>query len=61
MAQLTLTDAPGGEKNFTVLNTHLDDQSDDQRRLAASLLLTRARFEAVTTGEPVFITGDFNR
>ncbi|KAK7439789.1 hypothetical protein VKT23_017364 [Stygiomarasmius scandens] len=60
VAQLTLTDAPGGEKNFTVLNTHLDDQSDDQRRLAASLLLTRARFEAVTTGEPVFITGDFN-
>ncbi|KAI3612979.1 endonuclease exonuclease phosphatase family protein [Moniliophthora roreri] len=58
-ARFTLNDgiAP---RNFSLLNTHLDDQSDDQRRLAASLLLTRARFEAVTTGNPVFITGDFN-
>jgi len=47
-------------KKFTLLNTHLDDQSDDQRRLAASLLLTRARFEAVNTDAPVIITGDFN-
>ncbi|THU87178.1 hypothetical protein K435DRAFT_804546 [Dendrothele bispora CBS 962.96] len=61
VAQFTLTDTPSGEpKNFTILNTHLDDQSDDERRLAASLLLTRARFEAVTTGDPVLITGDFN-
>lgn len=44
-----------------MLNTHLDDQSDAERRLAASMLLTRARFEAVTTGNPVLITGDFNR
>jgi len=46
--------------NFTILNTHLDDRSDEQRRLAASLLLTRARFEAVKTNSPVFVTGDFN-
>jgi len=46
---------------FTVLNTHLDDQSDGQRRLAASMLLTRAKYEAVNTSGPVFIIGDFNR
>ncbi|KAK7047844.1 hypothetical protein VNI00_006172 [Paramarasmius palmivorus] len=57
-ARFTLTSS--SPQNFTILNTHLDDQSDDQRRLAASLLLTRARFEAATTGNPVFITGDFN-
>ncbi|TFK41435.1 Endonuclease/exonuclease/phosphatase [Crucibulum laeve] len=47
-------------RKFTLLNTHLDDQSDAQRRLAASLLLTRSRFEAVNTNAPVIITGDFN-
>ncbi|KAI0922720.1 hypothetical protein AcV5_009617 [Taiwanofungus camphoratus] len=47
-------------QTFTLLNTHLDDRSDAQRRLSASLLLTRARYEAYTTGGPVFITGDFN-
>ncbi|KAH9925033.1 Endonuclease/exonuclease/phosphatase [Epithele typhae] len=45
---------------FTYLNTHLDDQSDAERRLAASLMLTRARYEAATTGGPVIVTGDFN-
>ncbi|KAF8720416.1 hypothetical protein AX14_010993 [Amanita brunnescens Koide BX004] len=45
---------------FTVLNTHLDDQSDEQRRLAASMLLTRARYEAANTTGPVFVIGDFN-
>ncbi|KAG7441332.1 uncharacterized protein BT62DRAFT_937250 [Guyanagaster necrorhizus] len=45
---------------FTVLNTHLDDQSDMQRRVGASLILTRARYEAVKTRSPVFVTGDFN-
>lgn len=49
------------QKTFTLLNTHLDDQSDQQRRLAASLLLTRSRYEAAITNAPVFITGDFNR
>ncbi|KAF8963085.1 Endonuclease/exonuclease/phosphatase [Flammula alnicola] len=48
-------------REFTVLNTHLDDQSDDQRRLGASLLLTRAHFAAVKTNSPVFTFGDLNR
>ncbi|KAJ7581202.1 Endonuclease/exonuclease/phosphatase [Mycena floridula] len=47
-------------EHFSLLNTHLDDQSDDQRKLAASMLLTRARFESVTTNAPVFVQGDFN-
>ncbi|KAF8880076.1 Endonuclease/exonuclease/phosphatase [Infundibulicybe gibba] len=48
------------QKRFTLLNTHLDDQSDAQRRLGASLLLQRAHFEAATTNAPVIMTGDFN-
>lgn len=48
-------------KVFTVLNTHLDDQSDEQRRLAASMLWARARYEAVNKTGPVFVIGDFNR
>ncbi|KAL6304714.1 Endonuclease/exonuclease/phosphatase [Sparassis latifolia] len=50
----------GAETNLTLLNTHLDDRSDAQRRVGAALLLTRARYEAYKTGGPVFITGDFN-
>lgn len=46
--------------NFSYLNTHLDDQSDDQRRLGASLILQRAKFEAFTHDGPVLTTGDFN-
>lgn len=49
------------EKTFTLLNTHFDDQSDAQRRLAASLILYRAKYEAATTQGPVFVNGDFNR
>ena len=52
-----------GEKpiDFSLLNTHLDDQSDDQRRLGASLILYRAKYEAWhSNGGPVVITGDFN-
>ena len=45
---------------FTVLNTHLDHRSDAARRLGASLILARAKFEAYTTDGPVFVTGDFN-
>lgn len=45
---------------FTLMNTHLDDQSDDQRKLGASLILHRAKYEAIKTGRPVFVTGDFN-
>ncbi|KAF8752062.1 Endonuclease/Exonuclease/phosphatase family [Rhizoctonia solani] len=47
-------------KRFTLLNTHFDDQSDAQRRLAASLILYRAKYEAATTQAPVFVNGDFN-
>ncbi|KAJ7346392.1 hypothetical protein DFH08DRAFT_213898, partial [Mycena albidolilacea] len=50
----------GDHTNFTFLNTHIDDQSDAQRRLAASVILYRARFEAVTTNNPVLVAGDFN-
>lgn len=49
-----------GGTNFTLLNTHLDDQSDDQRKLGGSMIRIRARYEAVTSGEPVLVTGDFN-
>ncbi|KAJ7193608.1 Endonuclease/exonuclease/phosphatase [Mycena pura] len=49
----------GGQK-FTVLNTHLDDRSEAQRRHAASMVLARARYEAATAGCPVFVLGDFN-
>ncbi|KAL0946258.1 hypothetical protein HGRIS_012513 [Hohenbuehelia grisea] len=60
-AHFTLTgDGVSAPINFTYLNTHMDDQSDDQRKLAASMLLIRARFEAVKTGSPVIITGDYN-
>ncbi|KAF9477733.1 hypothetical protein BDN70DRAFT_880842 [Pholiota conissans] len=47
-------------KQFTALNTHLDHSSDEQRRFGASLLLHRARFEAMSTHSAVFVLGDFN-
>lgn len=43
-----------------MLNTHLDDQSADQRVLGASLILHRAKYEAIKTRSPVILTGDFN-
>ncbi|CCO32207.1 hypothetical protein BN14_06261 [Rhizoctonia solani AG-1 IB] len=49
-----------GGSSFTLLNTHFDDQSDAQRRLAASLILHRAKYEAAVTQAPVFVNGDFN-
>ncbi|KAJ7741030.1 Endonuclease/exonuclease/phosphatase [Mycena metata] len=45
---------------FVVLNTHMDERSEAQRRHAASMILARARYEAVTTACPVFVLGDFN-
>lgn len=45
---------------FNVLNTHLDDRSDEQRRLGAALMLHRARFEAQIGQRTVLILGDFN-
>ncbi|KAJ7263436.1 Endonuclease/exonuclease/phosphatase [Mycena rebaudengoi] len=58
VTHLRLRNAPNTA--FTLLNTHMDDQSDAQRQLAASLILTRARFEAATSNAPVLIVGDFN-
>ncbi|KAJ7472887.1 Endonuclease/exonuclease/phosphatase [Mycena galericulata] len=49
----------GGQK-FTVLNTHMDDRSEAQRRHAASMILARAQYEALATSAPVFVMGDFN-
>jgi len=49
-----------GPKTFTMLNTHLDHRGGEARKFGASLVLARARYEAVKTGEPVFLTGDFN-
>ncbi|KAI0634548.1 Endonuclease/exonuclease/phosphatase [Trametes polyzona] len=59
-SHLILKTGAGGPVHSTYLNTHLDDQSDAQRRLAASMLLTRARYEAFKTKGPVIISGDFN-
>ncbi|KAJ7108168.1 Endonuclease/exonuclease/phosphatase [Mycena epipterygia] len=49
-----------GGQIFTVLNTHMDDRSEAQRRHAASMMLARARYEAAATSAPVFVMGDFN-
>ena len=57
---LILKSGPGRRVRFTYFNTHLDDLSDGQRRLAASLMLVRARYEAYKTRGPVIVTGDFN-
>ena len=43
-----------------MINTHFDEQSADQRALSASLILHRAKYEAIKTHSPVFLTGDFN-
>lgn len=59
-SHLILQTNPGHPVPFTYLNAHLDDSSDAGRRLAASLMLTRARYEAYKTRGPVIITGDFN-
>ncbi|KAK0464064.1 Endonuclease/exonuclease/phosphatase [Armillaria novae-zelandiae] len=50
----------GAKTKFTVLNTHLDARSDSQRRLGTSLILARARYEAVKLHSAVFVMGDFN-
>lgn len=58
VAHFRTTSQPSTE--FTLLNTHLDDQSADQRALGLSLILHRAKFEAIKTRGPVILTGDFN-
>lgn len=47
-------------RSLAVLNTHLDDRSDNQRRLGGSLLLHRAQYEAQVQKHPVLMLGDFN-
>lgn len=47
-------------RQFHVLNSHLDDRSDEQRRFGAALMLHRARFEAQIRRHTVLILGDFN-
>ncbi|KAI0260034.1 Endonuclease/exonuclease/phosphatase [Gloeopeniophorella convolvens] len=44
---------------LVVLNTHLDNVSDAQRRLGAGMLRHRAAHEALAN-TPVLLTGDFN-
>lgn len=51
----------GRPSEFVILNTHLDNSSDLQRKLGASLLLFRAKYEARGSECPVFVIGDFNR
>lgn len=47
-------------KKFTLINAHLDDKSDDQRRLGASMLRHLGAYEYVNSDGPVFLVGDFN-
>ena len=44
-----------------ILNTHLDNDSEEQRQLGASLVLARARYEAAQNRGIIIVTGDFNR
>ncbi|KAF7329622.1 Endo/exonuclease/phosphatase domain-containing protein [Mycena kentingensis (nom. inval.)] len=53
---LHLQHGPTG-KRFTVMNTHLDERSEDQRRLAGSMILHRAQFEGADAGAYEIVTG----
>ncbi|KAG8861491.1 hypothetical protein FRB96_002940 [Tulasnella sp. 330] len=65
VARLSLVDqsAQSGTEYrvFTLVNTHLDERSEGQRELGASLILHRARYEAQTHSGAVVVVGDFNR
>ena len=59
----TVAKFSAGSGAFTILNTHFDDQSNDQRMLGASMLRVRAKYEAYNEGKndgKVFVLGDFN-
>ncbi|GME73488.1 unnamed protein product [Ambrosiozyma monospora] len=45
---------------FVIINVHLDDESDDQRKYAAALVKYRAGYEYQDKHVPVFLVGDFN-
>ncbi|KAG9014345.1 hypothetical protein FRB94_012751 [Tulasnella sp. JGI-2019a] len=52
-----------GERAFIFINTHLDERSEGQRELGASLILHRARYEASKVQDhasAVIVVGDFN-
>lgn len=52
----------GYTREVAVINTHLDNVSDAQRKLGAAMVLHRARYEAhIRPGVPVLVTGDLNR
>ncbi|KLO18062.1 DNase I-like protein [Schizopora paradoxa] len=52
--------ASEGGDPITIMNTHLDDSSDAQRKLGSSLILARAKYEAASSDGLVFLSGDFN-
>ncbi|KAI8142562.1 Endonuclease/exonuclease/phosphatase [Fennellomyces sp. T-0311] len=56
----TVAQFKGNSGVFTYINTHLDHVSDEQRGYGLSLVLHRAKYEAIKTKRPVFVTGDFN-
>lgn len=57
VAKFTLS----GAGALTYINTHLDHESEDQRKYGLSLVLHRAKYEAIkSSGGPVILTGDFN-
>ncbi|HEU5472533.1 MAG TPA: endonuclease/exonuclease/phosphatase family protein [Actinophytocola sp.] len=43
---------------FVVLNTHLDNQSEQARVRGAELI--RSRLDGIAMGQPIVVTGDFN-
>jgi hypothetical protein len=52
----------GHTRVVALINTHLDQISDAQRKLGAAMVLHRARYEArIRPDVPVFVTGDLNR
>jgi len=45
---------------ISVMSTHLDDQSEEQRKYGAAQMLLRARYEEHVHGASVLLFGDFN-
>jgi hypothetical protein len=63
-ALFRLSSAPSEKdpREIALINTHLDHVSDAQRRMGASMVLHRARYEACVRPEvPLFVAGDLNR
>ncbi|KAG8945597.1 hypothetical protein FRC04_000644 [Tulasnella sp. 424] len=60
VARFSTKGSDAEKKCFTFINTHLDERSENQRKLGASLLLHRCHYEASVRKVPVFVVGDFN-